>query len=149
MCSFLSFLFLQRLQVVIDKPIVSHASEEMMRETTNIIENGQTNVKSSSQRVVDKLKVSSEESMIEVQGINNFSTTMEETTSGDDHFSNQVLFNQVTSEEDEKEIASMKDEYSPSNQSQPVEILENLEQVILWYLINLLNPEQWLLSSLC
>ncbi len=134
---------------MIDKPIVSHASEEMMRETTNIIENGQTNVKSSSQRVVDKLKVSSEESMIEVQGINNFSTTMEETTSGDDHFSNQVLFNQVTSEEDEKEIASMKDEYSPSNQSQPVEILENLEQVILWYLINLLNPEQWLLSSLC
>jgi hypothetical protein len=83
-CNFLSFLFLQRLQVVIDKPITSHESEEMMLETTNIVENGLTNVKSSSQRVVDKLKVSYEESMTKDQKINNFSTTMEETTSGDD-----------------------------------------------------------------
>jgi ABC-type antimicrobial peptide transport system ATPase subunit len=37
----------------------------------------------------------------------------------------------VTSEEDEKEIVSMKDESSPSNQGQPLEILENVEQVIL------------------
>jgi hypothetical protein len=58
---------------------------------------------------------------------------MEELVTGDDlkDFSNQVLFNQVTSEEDEKEIASMKYEFSPSNQGQPIEILENLEQVIL------------------
>ncbi len=37
----------------------------------------------------------------------------------------------MTSEEDEKEIMSMKDESSPSNQGQLVEILENVEQVIL------------------
>ncbi len=37
----------------------------------------------------------------------------------------------MTSEEDEKEIVSMKDESSPSNQGQPLEILENVEQVIL------------------
>ncbi len=43
----------------------------------------------------------------------------------------QVLLNQVTSEEDEKEIVSMKYESSPSNQGQPIEILENVEQVIL------------------
>jgi thiaminase len=85
MCSFfLSFLFLQRLQVAVEKLVASHESEEMMLETTNIVENGLTNVKSSSQRVVDKLKVSYEESMTKDQKINNFSTTMEETTSGDD-----------------------------------------------------------------
>jgi hypothetical protein len=83
-CNFLSFLFLQRLQVVINKPIDSHESEEMMPETTNIVENGLTDVKSSSQRVIDKLKVSSKESMIEDLKINNFLTTMEETTNGDD-----------------------------------------------------------------
>jgi len=37
----------------------------------------------------------------------------------------------VTSEEHEKEIANMKNESSPSNQGQPIEILENVEQVIL------------------
>jgi hypothetical protein len=37
----------------------------------------------------------------------------------------------VTSEEDEKINLSMKNEFSPSNQGQPVEILENVEQVIL------------------
>jgi hypothetical protein len=37
----------------------------------------------------------------------------------------------VTSEEDEKEIVSMKDESFPFNQSQPIEILENAKQVIL------------------
>jgi len=59
---------------------------------------------------------------------------MEETTSGNDlkDFSDQVLFNQVTNEEDEKEIVSMKDESSPSNQGHPVEILENVEQVIFF-----------------
>jgi hypothetical protein len=42
---------------------------------------------------------------------------MEETTSGDDlkDFFDQVLLNQMTSEEDEKEIMSMKDESFPSN----------------------------------
>ncbi len=42
---------------------------------------------------------------------------MEETTSGDDFkvFFYQVLLNQVTSEEDEKEIVNMKYESSPSN----------------------------------
>ncbi len=63
MCSFLCFLFLQRLQAAIDKPVASHESEELMPETTNIIENGLTNVESSSQRVVDELKVSSKKSM--------------------------------------------------------------------------------------
>jgi hypothetical protein len=32
MCSFLSFLFLKRLQAVIDKLVASHESEEMMLE---------------------------------------------------------------------------------------------------------------------
>ncbi len=71
--------------------------------------------------------------MIEDQEINNFLTAMEETTNGNDLkvFSNQILLNQVTSEEDEKEIASMKYESYPSNQGQPIEILENVEHVIL------------------
>jgi hypothetical protein len=58
---------------------------------------------------------------------------MEETTSGDDlkDFSDQVLCNQMTNEEDEIEIVSMKDESSPSSHGQLVEILENVEQVIL------------------
>jgi hypothetical protein len=58
---------------------------------------------------------------------------MEETTNGDDlkDFSDQILYNQVTNDEDEIEIVSMKDESSPSNQGQLVEILENVEQVIL------------------
>ncbi len=58
---------------------------------------------------------------------------MEETASGGDlkDFSNQVLLNQVISKEDEKEIVSMKDESSPSNHGQLVEILENVKQVIL------------------
>jgi hypothetical protein len=62
--------------------------------------------------------VSFEESMTEDQEINNFLIKMEETTNGDDlkDFSNQALLNQVTNEEDDKEIASMKDESSPFNQ---------------------------------
>jgi hypothetical protein len=90
-------------------------------------------VESSSQRAVNKLKVSSKESMTKDQEINNFLTTMEETIIGDDlkDFFDQVLLNQVTGEEDEKEITNMKDESSPSNQGQLVEILENVEQVIL------------------
>jgi hypothetical protein len=76
----------------------------MMLEITSIIENRLTNVESSSQRAVDKLKVSYEESMTEDQEINNFLTVMEETNNGDDlkDFSDQVLFNQITSEGDEK-----------------------------------------------
>ncbi len=71
--------------------------------------------------------------MTKDQEINNFLTTMEETIIGDDlkDFFDQVLLNQVTGEEDEKEITNMKDESSPSNQGQLVEILENVEQVIL------------------
>jgi hypothetical protein len=57
---------------VIHKPVASHESEEMMPETTNIVENGLTNVESSSQKIVDKLKVSSEESMTEDQKITTF-----------------------------------------------------------------------------
>ncbi len=70
--------------------------------------------------------------MTEDQEINNFLIKMEETTNGDDlkDFSNQALLNQVTNEEDDKEIASMKDESSPFNQIQLLEILENVEQVI-------------------
>ncbi len=66
--------------------------------------------------------------MIKDQEINNFLTAMEETTNGNDLkvFSNQILLNQVTSEEDEKEIASMKYESYPSNQGQPIEILEHV-----------------------
>ncbi len=71
--------------------------------------------------------------MTKDQEINNLLTTMEETIIGDDlkDFFDQVLLNQVTGEEDEKEITNMKDESSPSNQGQLVEILENVEQVIL------------------
>jgi hypothetical protein len=56
--------------------------------------------------------------------INNFLTTMEETPNGNDlkDFFDQVLFNHVTSEEDEKEIMNMKYESSPFNQGQLVEI---------------------------
>jgi hypothetical protein len=104
-----------------------------MPKTTSIIKNGLTDVESSSQRVANKLKVSFKESITKDQEINNFSTTMEETINGNDlkDFSNQVLLNQVTSEEDEKEIVGMKYEFSPSNQDQSIEILENVEQVIL------------------
>jgi hypothetical protein len=58
---------------------------------------------------------------------------MEETTSANDlkDFSDQILLNQVINEKDEKEIASMKNESSPLNQGRPIEILENVEQVIL------------------
>jgi hypothetical protein len=117
----------------VDKPVASHESEEMMPETTSVVENGLTDVQSSSQRAADELKVRSEGSMAEDQEINNFLTAMEETASADDlkDFSDKVLLNQVTSEEDEKEIASMKDESSPSDQGQPVEILDSVEQVIL------------------
>jgi hypothetical protein len=129
MCSFLCFLFLQKLQVVVDKLVASHENEEMIPKTKSLVENGLTNVESSSQKVVDELKVSSKESMTKDQEINNFLIGMEEIASGDDlkDFSNQVLLNQMTSEEDEKEIASMKNESSPSNQGQPIEILENVE----------------------
>jgi len=113
MCSFvLSFLFLQRLQAVIDKLVASHGSEELMPKSTSIVENGLTYVESSLQRIVDEFKVSSKESMTKDQEINNFLTTMEETAIADDlkDFSDQILLNQVISEEDEEEIASMKDE---------------------------------------
>jgi hypothetical protein len=62
--------------------------------------------------------VSFEENMTKDQVINNFLIAMEQITNGDDlhDFSNQVLLNQVTSEEDEKEIVSMKDESFPFNQ---------------------------------
>jgi hypothetical protein len=105
----------------------------MIQETTSIIENGLTNVEFFSQQAIDKLEVNSKESMTKDQEINNFLTTMEEIVSGNDlnDFSNQVLLNWVTNKEDEKEIVSMKDESSPSNQGQPIEILENVEQVIL------------------
>ncbi len=105
----------------------------MMSKITNIVENGLIDVESSSQRVVDELKVSFEENMTKDQEINNFLTTMKEIASGDDlkDFFDQVLLNWVTSEEDEKEIVSMKDESFPFNQSQPIEILENAKQVIL------------------
>jgi hypothetical protein len=117
----------------VDRPVASHESEEMMLETTSVVENGLTDVESSSQRAADELKVSSEGSTTEDQEINNFLTEMEETASADDlkDFSDKVLLNQVTSEEDEKEIASMKDESSPSDQGQLVEILDSVEQVIL------------------
>lgn len=116
----------------VDRPVASHESEEMMPETTSVVENGLTDVESSSQRAADELKVSSEGSTTEDQEINNFLTEMEETASADDlkDFSDKVLLNQVTSEEDEKEIASMKDESSPSDQGQLVEILDSVEQVL-------------------
>jgi hypothetical protein len=65
MCGFLSFLFLQRLYVVLEKLVASHENEEIMLEIRSIVENGLTNVESSSQKVVDKLKVNYKESMIE------------------------------------------------------------------------------------
>jgi hypothetical protein len=43
-----------------------------MLETTSIVENGLTNVESSSQITIDELKVSFEESMTKDQEINNF-----------------------------------------------------------------------------
>jgi hypothetical protein len=118
MCIFLSFIFLYRLQDVVNKHVASHESEKMMPKTTNIVKNGLTYVGSSSQRVVDELKVSFEENMTKDKVINNFLIAMEQITSGDDlqDFSNQVLFNQVTSEKDEKKIVSMKDESFPFNQ---------------------------------
>jgi hypothetical protein len=129
MCSFLFFLFLQKLQDAVDKLVASHESEKIIPKTKSIVENGLTNVESSSQRVDDELKVSSKESMTKDQEVNNFLIGMEEIASGDDlkDFLNQVLLNQMTSEEDEKEIVSMKNESSPSNQGQPIEILENVE----------------------
>ncbi len=129
MCSFLSFLFLQSLQAMVDKPVASHESEKMMPKTTSIVENGLIDVESSSQKAASNLKVSFKESMTKDQIINNFLTRMEEIANGDDlmDFSDQVLLNQMTSEEDEKEIVSMKDESFPSNQGQPLEILENVE----------------------
>ncbi|CAK9883084.1 unnamed protein product [Sphagnum jensenii] len=116
----------------VDRPVASHESEEMMPETTSVVVNGLTDVESSSQRAADEFKVSSEGSTTEDQEINNFLTEMEETASADDlkDFSDKVLLNQVTSEEDEKEIASMKDESSPSDQGQLVEILDSVEQVL-------------------
>jgi hypothetical protein len=101
----------------------------MMPKTTNIVENGLTDVESSSQKPANNLKVSSKESMTKDQVINNFLTRMEEIANGNDlkDFSDQVLLNQMTSEEDEKEIVNMKDESSPSNQGQSVKILENVE----------------------
>ncbi len=62
--------------------------------------------------------MSFEESMTEDEEINNFLIEMEETTNGDDlkDFFDQALLNQVTSEDDEKEIMNMKDESFPSNQ---------------------------------
>jgi hypothetical protein len=101
----------------------------MMPKTTSIVENGLIDVESSSQKAASNLKVSFKESMTKDQIINNFLTRMEEIANGDDlmDFSDQVLLNQMTSEEDEKEIVSMKDESFPSNQGQPLEILENVE----------------------
>jgi hypothetical protein len=129
MCSFLSFIFLQSLEAMVDKLVASHESEKMMPKITNIVEYGLIDVESSSQRAIDELKVSFKENMTEDQETNNFLTTMEQIINGDHlkDFSDQVLRNQVSSEEDEKEIMSMKDESSPFNQSQLVEILENVE----------------------
>jgi hypothetical protein len=66
-----------------------------MSKITNIVENGLIDVESSSQRVVDELKVSFEENMTKDQEINNFLTTMKEIASGDDlkDFFDQVLLN--------------------------------------------------------
>jgi hypothetical protein len=89
----------------------------MMPKTTSIVENGLTDVESSSQRTTDELKVNYEESMTKDQEINNFFTPMEETSSANDlkDFSDQIQLNHVTNEEDEKKIVSMKDESSPFN----------------------------------
>jgi hypothetical protein len=119
MCSFfLSFLFLQKLQVTVVKLIVSHENEKMMPETTSKVENGPTNVEPSSQKAANELKVSSKENMTEDQKLNNFLTTMEEIANVNDlkDFFDPVLLNHVINEEDEKEIASIKDESSPSYQ---------------------------------
>ncbi len=91
----------------------------MMSKSTNIVENGLIDVEFSSQRVADELKVSSKKNMTEDQEINNFLTTMKEIANGDDlkDFFDQVLLYWMTSEEDEKEIMSMKDESFPCNQS--------------------------------
>ncbi len=88
-----------------------------MPKTTSIVENGLTDVESSSQRTTDELKVNYEESMTKDQEINNFFTPMEETSSANDlkDFSDQIQLNHVTNEEDEKKIVSMKDESSPFN----------------------------------
>ncbi len=68
MCNFVLFcLFLQRLQAVVDKPVASHESEEMMLKSTSIVENGLIDVEFSSQRVIDEFKVSSKERMTEDQ----------------------------------------------------------------------------------
>jgi hypothetical protein len=72
MCSFLSFLFLQSLQAMVDKPVVSHESEKMMPKTISIVEYGLTDVESSSQRLVDELKVNFEEKMIKDQETTTF-----------------------------------------------------------------------------
>ncbi len=92
-----------------------------------------TDVESSSQRATNELKVRSKESMTKDKEINNFLTTMEQTTNGNDlkDFYDQVLFNQVTNEDDEKKIMNMKYESSPFNQAQLVEISKNVEHVIL------------------
>jgi hypothetical protein len=129
MCSFLSFIFLQSLEAMVDKLVASHESEKMMPKITNIVEYGLIDVECSSQRAIDELKVSFKENMTEDQETNNFLTIMEQIINGDHlkDFSDQVLRNQVSSEEDEKEIMSMKDESSPFNQSQLVEILETVE----------------------
>ncbi len=91
----------------------------MMSKSTNIVENGLIDVEFSSQRVADELKVSSKKNMTEDQEINNFLTTMKEIANGDDlkDFFDQVLLYWMTSEKDEKEIMSMKDESFPCNQS--------------------------------
>ncbi len=91
----------------------------MMSKITNIVENGLIDVEFSSQRVADELKVSSKKNMTEDQEINNFLTIMKEIANGDDlkDFFDQVLLYWMTSEEDEKEIMSMKDESFPCNQS--------------------------------
>ncbi len=49
---------------MVEKLVTSHENEEIMLEITSIVENGLTNVEFSSQKVVDKLKVSYKESMI-------------------------------------------------------------------------------------
>jgi hypothetical protein len=57
---------------VVEKLVTSHENEEIMLEITSIVENGLTNVEFSSQKVVDKLKVSYKESMIKDHEINFF-----------------------------------------------------------------------------
>ncbi len=57
---------------MVEKLVTSHENEEIMLEITSIVENGLTNVEFSSQKVVDKLKVSYKESMIKDHEINFF-----------------------------------------------------------------------------